>query len=63
MDTEKLARDMNKEGMMLRWSAWDLKSDPTSKQYEYIPEAQCKNKAQVINDDILSLQTSGGKIW
>ena len=58
MDTAKLAHDMNKEGMMLRWSAWDLKSDPTSKHYEYIPESSCKNKVHVIDINTLLVQTS-----
>jgi len=43
-DTEKLARDMSNEGMMLRWSAWDLKSDESKKKYEYIPETSGKDR-------------------
>ena len=47
-DTEKLARDMSNEGMMLRWSAWDLKSDESKKKYEYIPETSGKDRKKVI---------------
>jgi len=47
-DTEKLARDMSNEGMLLRWSAWDLKSDESSKQYEYVAETTSKDKKKVI---------------
>ena len=47
-DTEKLARDMSHEGMLLRWSAWDLKSDESSKQYEYVADTTSKDKMKVM---------------
>merc|ERR1712223_2081345 len=45
-DTEKLVRDMSNEGMLLRWSAWDLKSDESYKQYEYVAESTSKDKKE-----------------
>ena len=39
---------MTNEGMMLRWSAWDLKSDESKKKYEYIPETSGKDRKKVI---------------
>ena len=43
MNKAKLVSEMKDEGMVFRWSSWDLKAPSTSKSYNILSEPEIKN--------------------